>query len=211
MLNTYLSKPVDEEEDRFGTYKEKDLDPHKKFTDPARKRKVRKEVEELAEQMGISKEVVQRAREHNILKEDDILKPKNSKSVSTPPKKTKPRQSQSTPTSGAQKPIPPPKQQSKSTSGAKKRKKEKPQRENVPAIAEDVETKFDEAVREVKKTTAYVRVVKKSQSTGAQPTKKPRTEVESSDRARASKKQNFELDEALKFDKIGGTYTVVPP
>lgn len=48
-----LSKPVDEKEEMFGTYKEKYLDLHKKFIEPTRKRKVRKEVEELVEQMGI--------------------------------------------------------------------------------------------------------------------------------------------------------------
>lgn len=64
---------------------------HNKFTKPERKRKVRKEVEELAKQMGLSKEVVQRDREKNILKEEDMAKPKKSKLVSTPPKKSKPR------------------------------------------------------------------------------------------------------------------------
>lgn len=61
-LDTYaqhlLSKLVDEKEERFGTYKEKYLDIYKKFTEPARKRKVEKEVEELAKQMDITKEVV---------------------------------------------------------------------------------------------------------------------------------------------------------
>lgn len=48
-----LSKLVDKEEERFNIYNKKDLDLHNKFTKPERKRKVRKEVEELAEQMGI--------------------------------------------------------------------------------------------------------------------------------------------------------------
>ncbi|XP_057851515.1 uncharacterized protein LOC131061720 [Cryptomeria japonica] len=168
----------------------------------ARKRKVRKDVEELAEQMGISKEVVQRAREQNILKKEDMVKPKKAKLVSTPPKQSKPRQSQSTPTSGVQKPIPSPKPQAKSTSGAKKRKKEKSQREYVAATAEDVENESDEMVKEVKKTTTYARVVKKPQFDGAQPTKKSKSEVEQSGRARASKKQNSKSDEALKSIKV---------
>lgn len=87
-----LSQPIDDKEERFGTCKEKDLDLHKKFTRMARKRKERKEVEELAKQMGISKEVVQREREQNILKEEDMDKPKKSKLVPTPPKQAKPRQ-----------------------------------------------------------------------------------------------------------------------
>lgn len=55
-----LGKLMDEKEERFGTYKEKDLDLHKKFTELTRKRKVRKEVKEVAEQIGISKEAMQR-------------------------------------------------------------------------------------------------------------------------------------------------------
>lgn len=41
--------------------------------------------------MGISKEYVQRKREKNILKEEDMKKPKKLKLVSTPPKQSKPR------------------------------------------------------------------------------------------------------------------------
>lgn len=62
-----LRKPFDGKEERFGTYKEKNLDLHKKFIELGRKRKVIQEVEELAEQMGITKEVTQRAIEKNIL------------------------------------------------------------------------------------------------------------------------------------------------
>lgn len=58
---------------------------HKKFTEPTREIKVRKEVEQLVEKMGITKEVVKRVREQNILKEEDMVKSK-TKPVSTPPK-----------------------------------------------------------------------------------------------------------------------------
>ncbi|XP_059070495.1 uncharacterized protein LOC131860139 [Cryptomeria japonica] len=182
---------LDEKDERFGTYKEKDLDLHKKFTESTRKRKVRKEVEELTEKMGISKEVVQRAREQNILKEEDMVKPKKKKPVSTPPKQSKPGQSQTAPTSCAQKPTPPPKPQSKSTGGAEKRKNENYQREYVVATVGD-ETESDEAVKEVKKTATYARGVKKPQSGGAQ----------SSARARVRKKHKSKLDEAMKSNKV---------
>lgn len=66
-------------------------------------------------------------------------------------------------------------------------------------------------MKEVKKTTTYARVVRKPQSGGAQSSKKPRAEAEPSGRAKASKKQKFELDEALKSDKVEGAYNVVPP
>lgn len=46
-------------EERFDTCQEKDLDLHKKFIRPARKRKLRKEADELEEHMGISKEAIQ--------------------------------------------------------------------------------------------------------------------------------------------------------
>ncbi|XP_059073117.1 uncharacterized protein LOC131873950 [Cryptomeria japonica] len=191
----------------FGTCKEKDFDLHKKFNGPARKRKVRKEVEELAKQIGISKEAMQRAREKNILKEEDMEKPKKSKFISTPPKQSKPKQSQPTPTFDVQKFVPPPKSQSTSTGGAGKRKKEKPTRKYITTKEE---TETDEKVGEVKKTTTYARLVRKPQTGGAQSTKKPRAEAKSSEKARESKKQKSKLDEALKFRKVQGTYEVVP-
>ncbi|XP_057824764.2 uncharacterized protein LOC131036794 [Cryptomeria japonica] len=82
------------------------------------------------------------------MKEEDMVKPKKSKPISTPPKQFKPRQSQFAPTSGIQKPIPPPKPQAKSTGGVEKRKKEKPQRDYIAETIEDIETKSDEAVKE---------------------------------------------------------------
>ncbi|XP_059066473.1 uncharacterized protein LOC131857773 [Cryptomeria japonica] len=60
----------------------------------------------------------------------------------------------------------------------------------------------DEGVKELKKTTTYVKVVKKPQSDGSQLTKKPRTEAEPSGRPRSNIKSKSELDEALKSNKI---------
>ncbi|XP_059066441.1 uncharacterized protein LOC131857749 [Cryptomeria japonica] len=68
-----------------------------------------------------------------------------------------------------------------------------------------------EAVTEVKKITIYTRVVKKPQSGGAQQSKNPRDESESFRKARASKQQKYEIDATLKFDKIEGTFDIVPP
>ncbi|XP_057830558.1 uncharacterized protein LOC131041464 [Cryptomeria japonica] len=147
--------------------------------------------------MGISREVVQRAGEQNILKEEDMAKPKKSKPVSTPLKQPKSRQSQSEPTSYMEKAVPPPKSQSTSSGGAKKRKKEKPTRKYV---ATEEENESDDGVREVKKTTRYARVVKKSPSSEAQPTKKPKTQSESSGKARARKNQKSKLDEAQNLE-----------
>ncbi|XP_059067434.1 uncharacterized protein LOC131858260 [Cryptomeria japonica] len=141
-----LKKLVDGKEERSNTYKE-DLDLHNKFTEPGRKRKVRKEVEELAKQIGITKEVVQRDREQTILKGEDMVKPKKTKPLSTSPKPSKPGKTNSAPTSSAQKPVPPPKPQRKSTGGVEKGKKENPQREYVVATTKDVETDNDEAIK----------------------------------------------------------------
>ncbi|XP_059078088.1 uncharacterized protein LOC131876662 [Cryptomeria japonica] len=208
-LDTYaqhlLSKLVDENKERFGTFKEKDLSLHKQFTKCGRKRKVRKEVEQLAEQMGITKEVVQRAREKNILEEDMVKNKYNP--IFTPPKKAKAKQSKSTPTSGVQKVVPPPKPQSSSTDGAEKRKKEKPVRTYV--IAEE-ETKLDEKVREVKETIIYARVVRNPPSGEAQLAKKPKTEGDPSGKAKPSKKKKSKLDEAFKLGKLEVPYTLVP-
>ncbi|XP_059075147.1 uncharacterized protein LOC131875135 [Cryptomeria japonica] len=100
--------------------------------------------------MGITNEAVHRDREQNILKEEDMVKLKKTKPVSTP-KQTKPRKNQFAPTSGVQNHISPSKPQAKSIGGVDKRKKEKPQREYVATTTEDVETKSNEAVKEIKK------------------------------------------------------------
>lgn len=111
-----LSQRVDEKEERFKTYKEKDLYLHKKFTRPKRKRKVRKWVKKLVGKMGLSKEAMQNDREKNVQKKEDMVKLK-TKPVSSPPKHAKPRKSKSTPISSMQKPVPPPKLRTKSISG----------------------------------------------------------------------------------------------
>ncbi|XP_059068208.1 uncharacterized protein LOC131858776 [Cryptomeria japonica] len=201
-----LSQPIDDKEERFGTCQDKDLDLHKKFTRPTGKRKVRKEVEELEEQMGITKEVVQRAREQNILKEEDVVK-KQAKQVSPPPKQDKAKQSKFAPISDVQKPIPPPKPQSSSTGEDEKKNKEKSVRKYV--IVEE-ETKSDEEVREVKKLSTYARVVKKPLSNEAPPAKKAKTQGEPSSKMKADKKKS-EIDEALKLSKLEDPYTIVPP
>lgn len=56
-----LRKPVDPQEEKFGTFKEKDMVLHKKFTQPKRKRKVTNMVEAMDEQMGFTKEAIMKA------------------------------------------------------------------------------------------------------------------------------------------------------
>lgn len=175
-LETYaqhlLSKPMDEKEERFGTFKEKDLDLHKQFTGIERKRKIRKEVEQLAEKMGITREVVQRDREKITFKEEDMVK-QQVKSISPLPKQAKSKQSKSSPISVAQKVVPPPKPQSSSIFVVEKKKKEKPMRKYV-VVEEEIES--DEEVREVKKTATYARVVRKPLSSEVPPVKKAKTQ-----------------------------------
>ncbi|XP_059076433.1 uncharacterized protein LOC131875777 [Cryptomeria japonica] len=70
----------------------------------------------------------------------------------------------------------------KSDIGAEKRMKKKPERVYVVAIAEE-ETKSDEAVREVKKSATFSRVVKKQPTDEGQPSKKQKVEAEQSRRS----------------------------
>lgn len=64
----------------------KSLALHSKFKNPKMQSKVRKEVEQLAKNMRITKEAVQRAREKNIMKEEDMFMPKKAKPEAHVPK-----------------------------------------------------------------------------------------------------------------------------
>lgn len=103
--------------------------------------------------------------------------------------------------------VPPPKTQSTSTSGIEKRKKEKSTRKYVAAKEE---SELDEEVREVKKTTKFAKFVKKPISGVSPSPKKAKTQGEPSGETGESKKKS-EIDEALKFGKIEGSFTIVPP
>lgn len=70
-----LSQPVDEKEEIFDTFREKDLSLHQKFFEPTRKGKTKKEVEAVAKKMGLTKEAMERSRDQNILREEDVIKP----------------------------------------------------------------------------------------------------------------------------------------
>lgn len=81
-----LRKLVDNSKERFSTYKEKSLSLHSKFKKLEIQKKVKKEVEQLAKNMRITKEVFRRAREKNILKEEDMVKTKKAKPEDHVPK-----------------------------------------------------------------------------------------------------------------------------
>lgn len=86
-----LRKPVDPSEGKFVTFKEKDLELHKKFTQLERKRKVTKMVGEVAEQMGFTKEPIKKDNEKSKIESKkprtkwipSQAKPKETKSSST--------------------------------------------------------------------------------------------------------------------------------
>lgn len=138
---------------------------------------MRKETKQLVEDIGITKEAVRRAKERNILKEEDMVKPKKTKLKNPSPK---PRQTRKlTSSSDAQKTDPPPKPQSKPSGGAEKRKKGKPGRVYVATTVEE-ETESDEVMREVKKSATTTKVVKMQPSEEGQPSKKPRVKIEQS-------------------------------
>ncbi|XP_057836893.2 uncharacterized protein LOC131047082 [Cryptomeria japonica] len=133
---------------------EKDPTLHKQFSESARKRKIRNEEEAVAEQMGLTKEVLQRESDQNILREEDVIKPQPK--LVNPPKQSKINPSRYTTLFEVKKLGPPPKLKPiVSTGGVEKRKREKPSREYVSAKEE---TNFDEEVRKVKKTATYAQI-----------------------------------------------------
>ncbi|XP_059070548.1 uncharacterized protein LOC131860187 [Cryptomeria japonica] len=166
-----------------------------------KEKKSKKEVEELAEQIGITREAVQRAKEKNILKEEDMVKPQD-KLVPTPSKQAKVKQSKSAPNSGVQKSAPPRKPQSTSTDGIEKRKKEKYTRKYV---ATKEETESDEEVREVKKTTTFARVVRKTVSGDASFAKKLKTQGEQSSRTRIDLVEREIVDDTTDNQAVGNS------
>lgn len=129
---------MDKYEERFDTYKEKRLSLHSQFKKPEIQKKVRKEVEQLVENLRITKEAVWRARENNILKDEDNVKPKEAKPKTPPPKPRRKRNS--APSSRTQKPLNSPKPQAEPSGGAVKRKKEQPQIIYATTFSEKEET-----------------------------------------------------------------------
>ncbi|XP_057855729.2 uncharacterized protein LOC131065282 [Cryptomeria japonica] len=157
---------VDKSEERFDTYKEKSLDLHCKFKKPEIQRKVRKEVEQLVENMGITKEVVRREREKNILKEEDMVRPKKAKPEASVPK---PKQSKgSAPSSNGQKLVNSPKPQAKSSSEVKRKQGQA----RVLISNDEEEIESDDAVKEKKKIVKAAKVVKGKSSSKEQSHKK---------------------------------------
>ncbi|XP_057823849.2 uncharacterized protein LOC131036073 [Cryptomeria japonica] len=194
-----LRNPVDTTKESFGTYKEKSLSLHSQFTKPGMQRKERKEVEQLPKNMGIVKEVVRRAREKNILKEEDMVKPKKTKPKSP---SLKPRQTRkATPSSDAQKLVLPPKPQSKPSDKDEKRKKGKSERVYATTIVEE-ETESDEAVREVKKNATTTRVVKMQSSNGRKRSQEEATIVYLNKYSRALIEIAYEVPKSL-YDIFG--------
>ncbi|XP_057828534.1 histone H1-like [Cryptomeria japonica] len=157
--------------------------------------------------MGITREAVQEAREKNILKEEDVVKPQAKPS---PPKNPKAKPRKLAPTSTMQKLVPPPKSKpAASIDGAKIRKKEKSTRQYIETKEE---TKLDEDhVRQVKKTATHEMVVWKPTSRYAPPAKKAKSQGEPSEKVKVDKKEKSEIDEALKCDKIESPYEIGPP
>lgn len=134
--------------------------------------------------MGITKEAVQKAREENILSEQQTAKEETKSEVS----KLKPRQVRSTtPSSGPTKSARKPKSSIKLSDDEKKRKTV------IFVTMDEEETKSDEVMKEVKAQTPKVTKISKEKPSG---------------RTRSGKKSKaFEFDEALKQ----GKFTIFPP
>lgn len=131
--------------------------------------------------MGITKEVAWRAREENILKEEDMVEPKKAKSEAPAPKPKQPKSY--APSSGAHKPVSSPKPQAKPSDEGKRKREQA--RVFIPVDEEEMES--NEAVKEVKAKTAKATKVTKEKPSGG---------------PKYGKKSKFKLDEALKKGKL---------
>lgn len=68
----------------------------------------------------------------------------------------------------------------------------------------------DEEEEKAKKKGEFVRVVRKSQSSGAQQSKKIKSEPSLTGRPKIGRKLRTNLDEDLEFGKVEGKYTFIP-
>lgn len=198
-----MSQSVDEKEERFGTFKEKDLELHKQFTAPARKRKVSKMAEEVVVQMRYTLEAVKQAREKHAQMEgkEETKKPK----AELVPSKAKPKETKSAPTS-----VVPSLGQSSSRKGILKQK-EKPKQTYVIVSPVASETESDEEAVKAKMKGEFVRVVRKPQSGGEEQSKKAKSEPTLTGRPKRGRKIRIQLDKNLESRDQQGKYTFVPP
>lgn len=192
-----LSQLVDPKEERFGTFKEKDLELHKQFTAPARERKVVKIVEEVEIQMGFTQEEVKQAREKHDQMEAKVetKRPK----VDSVPSKVKPKETKSAPA-----PVAPSSRLSPSGKGVLKQKeKSKWTYAIVSLVAYKIE--FEEEASKAKKKGEFVRLVRKSPSGGAQQRKKEKSDPVPTGRPQKGRKAKTQLESGDKQGKY------VPP
>ncbi|XP_059068566.1 uncharacterized protein LOC131859062 [Cryptomeria japonica] len=147
-------------------------------------KKVRKEVEAFAESMIISKEVVQKGREENILSKEKTMKKETKKETKPEESKPKPRKTRSTtPSSSPAKPTNKPKSLATPSSEGKRKRG---QARVFICIAEE-ENESNEVVKEIKDKVSKASKASKEKS--------------------GKKHKLSELDKALKKGKL----EVIPP
>ncbi|XP_057868374.1 uncharacterized protein LOC131075547 [Cryptomeria japonica] len=146
-----LTKLDDPQEPKFGTFKEKDMELHKKFTQPERKRKVTKMVEAVAEKMGFTRESIKKAKEKKAQMEAE-MESKNPKTKSVPSKENL-KETKSSP--APMKPSPHSTTQRSFEKGVLK-KKEKPKITYVAISHVASETESDEEAEKEKKKGEFV-------------------------------------------------------
>lgn len=138
-----LSKLVDTQEPKFGTFKEKDMELHKKFTQPKRIKRVTKMVEVVAEHMSFTKEAIKKAKEKKTQMEAE-MESKKSKTKLVPSQEN-PKETKSSPTLMKSWTT-----QSSSKKGVLK-KKQRPKRTYVVVSHVASQTQLDEEAEKSKK------------------------------------------------------------
>lgn len=193
-----LRKPVDPSEDKFGTFKEKDMELHKKFTQLERKRKVTKMAEAMTEQMGFTKEAIKKAKEKAKM---ESKKPK----IEPVPSQSKPKETKSSPTLVKSSTT----QRSSEKGVLKKKQKKKITYVAISLVASEIES--DEEAKKKKKKGEFIRVIRKPQSSGAQPSKKTQSEPLLTARPKRGRRLRKKFDKGLESRKVEGKYIFIPP
>ncbi|XP_057856272.1 uncharacterized protein LOC131065702 [Cryptomeria japonica] len=189
-----LNALVDTKEERLGTCQEKSMELHTKFTEPARKIKVTKIVEEILVEEGHPREKVRVARATR----DAIEKEKEQKTTPTP---VKVKVTGSSPTPVKTPPIEAKSFDSSAKGKGVQRKKQKPQREYVAVSPIQFKTESDADIPKAPKKGEFARVIQKPQSSAERKEKKEkksRSNLVPTSKPKQGKKKKSDLDEAIE-------------
>ncbi|XP_057864250.1 uncharacterized protein LOC131072193 [Cryptomeria japonica] len=186
------------------------MELHTKFTEPARKRKVAKIVEDILVEEGHPREKVRDARAAR----DAVEKAKKQKTAPAPIKVKV--------TGSSPAPVKTPPTESEPSSSSTKgkgvlRKNQKPQREYVAVSLVASKTESDADIPNASKKGEFARVIRKPQCSAEkkeQKEKKAKSDLVSTSKPKRGKKIKYDLDEAIESGKMKTTqteYHIIPP